>query len=158
MSNLQGHRHGDLVAHKSERTGKRLFAAIQPTRSARPAARSCGKLEKTDEVCPTSTGAAAHSKGPGNFCPNYDCPGKEKENCLPRRGALRKSTKSTRSKAAWQRMTVHREVHCFRKNERSSPTPAPYVFLPIFEHFFMWKCAKPLEYSWRETQSARIVR
>ena len=34
-----------------------------------------------------------------------------------------------------KRMTVHREVHRFRKNERPSPTPAPYVFLPIFEHF-----------------------
>ena len=33
-----------------------------------------------------------------------------------------------------KRMTVHREVHRFRKNERPSPTPAPYVFLPIFEH------------------------
>ena len=32
-----------------------------------------------------------------------------------------------------KRMTVHREVHRFRKNERPSPTPAPYVFLPIFE-------------------------
>lgn len=34
-----------------------------------------------------------------------------------------------------KRMTVHREVHRFRKNERPSPTPALYVFLPIFEHF-----------------------
>ena len=33
-----------------------------------------------------------------------------------------------------KRMTVHQGVHRFWKNERPSPTPAPYVFLPFFEH------------------------
>ena len=92
-------KHGDLVAHKSERTGKRFIRCTNyeecETSYPLPAR---GKLEKTDEVCP-DCGApmvvVTTQRGPWKLCPNYDCPGKEKKTAS-RRGA-RKSTKSTKS-------------------------------------------------------------
>ena len=95
-------KHGDLVAHKSERTGKRFIRCTNyeecQTSYPLPAR---GKLEKTDEVC-QDCGApmvvVTTQRGPWKLCPNYDCPGKEKKTAS-RRGA-RKSTKSTKSTKA----------------------------------------------------------
>ncbi len=76
-------RHGDLIAHKSEKSGKRFIRCTNyeecgvsyplPGR---------GKLEATGEVC-EHCGApimVVHTaRGPWRICVNMDCPGKEKK-------------------------------------------------------------------------------
>ena len=90
-------KHGDLIAHKSERTGKRFIRCTNyeecGTSYPLPAR---GKLERTDEVCP-DCGApfvvVTTQRGPWKLCPNYDCPGKEKKTSASRgRGAGTKRT------------------------------------------------------------------
>ena len=76
-------RHGDLVAHKSERTGKRFIrcenydeCGVSYPLPAR------GKLSATGEVC-EHCGApivvVETARGPWRICVNMDCPGKEKK-------------------------------------------------------------------------------
>ena len=76
-------RTGKLIAHKSERTGKRFIRCTNyddcgisyplPQR---------GKLEATGEECP-DCGApmviVTTARGPWKLCPNMDCPGREKK-------------------------------------------------------------------------------
>ena len=90
-------KHGDLIAHKSERTGKRFIRCTNyeecGTSYPLPAR---GKLERTDEVCP-DCGAplvvVTTQRGPWKLCPNYDCPSKEKKTSASRgRGAGTKRT------------------------------------------------------------------
>lgn len=80
-------RHGELVAHKSERSGKRFIrcsnydeCGVSYPLPAR------GKLEATGEVC-EHCGAPVvvvqTARGPWRICVNMDCPGKEKK---PARG------------------------------------------------------------------------
>ncbi len=80
-------RHGDLIAHKSEKSGKRFIrctnyddCGVSYPLPAR------GKLEATGEVC-EHCGApivvVQTARGPWRICVNMDCPGKEKK---PARG------------------------------------------------------------------------
>ena len=89
-------RHGDLVAHKSERTGKRFIrcsnydeCGVSYPLPAR------GKLSATGEVC-EHCGApivvVETARGPWRICVNMDCPGKEKK---PSRGRGRSAAKSS---------------------------------------------------------------
>ncbi len=86
-------RHGDLIAHKSEKSGKRFIrctnyddCGVSYPLPAR------GKLEATGEVC-EHCGApivvVQTARGPWRICVNMDCPGKEKK---PARGRGAKKT------------------------------------------------------------------
>lgn len=97
---------GDLVAHKSERTGKRFIRCTNyeecGTSYPLPAR---GKLERTDETCPDCGAPMVivnTQRGPWKLCPNYDCPGKEKKASARGRksGAKRTSRKKTGGKSA----------------------------------------------------------
>ena len=96
-------RHGDLIAHKSEKSGKRFIrctnyddCGVSYPLPAR------GKLSATGEVC-EHCGAPVvvveTTRGPWRICVNMDCPGKEKK---PARGkaAAKKATSATKKAAA----------------------------------------------------------
>lgn len=93
-------RHGDLIAHKSEKSGKRFIrctnyddCGVSYPLPAR------GKLEATGEVC-EHCGApivvVQTARGPWRICVNMDCPGKEKK---PARGRGAKKTTKKASAA-----------------------------------------------------------
>ena len=95
-------RHGDLIAHKSEKSGKRFIrctnyddCGVSYPLPAR------GKLSATGEVC-EHCGAPVvvveTARGPWRICVNMDCPGKEKK---PARGkaASKPGAKKTASTA-----------------------------------------------------------
>ena len=84
-------RSGRLVAHKSEKSGKRFIRCTNyeecGTSYPLPAR---GALEATGETCP-DCGAplvvVTTARGPWKLCPNMECPGREKKAAAPRRGA-----------------------------------------------------------------------
>ena len=86
-------RSGRLVAHKSEKSGKRFIRCTNydecGTSYPLPAR---GALEATGETCP-DCGApmvvVTTQRGPWKLCPNMDCPGREKKAAAPRRGGRR---------------------------------------------------------------------
>ena len=99
-------REGRLVAHKSEKSGKRFIRCTNyddcGTSYPLPAR---GKLEATGETCP-DCGApmvvVTTARGPWKLCPNMSCPGREKKEAAKatrgrgraaggRRGAKKKS-------------------------------------------------------------------
>ena len=98
-------RHGDLVAHKSERTGKRFIrcenydeCGVSYPLPAR------GKLSATGEVC-EHCGAPVvvveTARGPWRICVNMDCPGKEKKAATGRgRGGARKTSSAAKKPGA----------------------------------------------------------
>ena len=93
-------RTGSLVAHKSEKSGKRFIRCTNydecGTSYPLPAR---GKLEATDETCP-DCGApmvvVTTARGPWKLCPNMDCPGREKREAAKKAGG-RKSAGTKRS-------------------------------------------------------------
>ena len=92
-------RSGRLVAHKSEKSGKRFIRCTNyeecGTSYPLPAR---GALEATGETCP-DCGApmvvVTTARGPWKLCPNMDCPGREKKAAAPRRGARRGTRKKS---------------------------------------------------------------
>ncbi len=87
-------RHGDLIAHKSESTGKRFIRCTNyddcgmsyplPAR---------GKLEATGETCPECGAPIVvvnTARGPWQICVNMDCPTKEKKAAAGRGRARRR--------------------------------------------------------------------
>ena len=94
-------RSGRLVAHKSEKSGKRFIRCTNyeecGTSYPLPAR---GKLEATGETCP-DCGApmvvVTTARGPWKLCPNMECPGREKKAAAPRRGAGRRGGGRKRS-------------------------------------------------------------
>ena len=94
-------RHGDLVAHKSEKSGKRFIRCTNYDECGvsypLPAR---GKLEATGEVC-EHCGApivvVETARGPWRICVNMDCPSKEKK---PASGRGAKRSKVSTAKKA----------------------------------------------------------
>lgn len=96
--------HKNLVAHKSERTGKRFIrcenydeCGVSYPLPAR------GKLEATGETCP-DCGApmvvVMTARGPWKLCPNMDCPSREKkEQAKAARGGRSRGGSRSRKKA-----------------------------------------------------------
>ncbi len=91
-------RHGDLVAHKSEKTGKRFIRCTNydecgvsyplPQRGALHA------LGTTCPVCGAPEVEIETERGPWKICVNMNCPGKEKKKAAgPRRGGRRAKAK-----------------------------------------------------------------
>ena len=96
-------RHGDLIAHKSERSGKRFIRCTNYDECGvsypLPAR---GKLEATGEVCEhcgSPIVVVETARGPWRICVNMDCPGKEKKPARGR-GAKTAAKKAPAKKAA----------------------------------------------------------
>ena len=111
-------RHGDLVAHKSERTGKRFIrcsnydeCGVSYPLPAR------GKLSATGEVC-EHCGAPVvvveTARGPWRICVNMDCPGKEKK-VARGRGRGRGSAKSSSAKKPGTKKTSTKRTSSAKK-------------------------------------------
>ena len=76
-------KHGDLVAHKSERTGKRFIRCTNYDEcgTSYPLPQR-GELHATGETCPDCGAPMVEiltARGPWKICVNMDCPGKEKK-------------------------------------------------------------------------------
>lgn len=95
-------RTGELIAHKSERTGKRFIRCTNfelcDTSYPLPAR---GELHATGETCPDCGAPIVEvvtQRGPWRICVNMDCPGKEKKASSGRgrgRGRGRRRTRSS---------------------------------------------------------------
>ncbi|MCH3967735.1 MAG: DNA topoisomerase I [Atopobiaceae bacterium] len=101
-------KHGDLVAHKSERTGKRFIRCTNYDEcgTSYPLPQR-GELHATGETCPDCGAPIVEvitARGPWRICVNMDCPGKEKKAAGPRgrggRGAAKKPTAKKSTKKA----------------------------------------------------------
>ena len=95
-------RTGKLIAHKSERTGKRFIRCTNydDCGTSYPLPQS-GKLEATGEECP-DCGApmviVTTARGPWKLCPNMDCPGREKKAAAGRGRGRGTGTKAASAK------------------------------------------------------------
>lgn len=115
-------RHGDLVAHKSEKSGKRFIRCTNYDECGvsypLPAR---GKLEATGEVC-EHCGApivvVETARGPWRICVNMDCPSKEKKPASGR-GAKR-SKASTAKKATAKKPSAKKAARASAKDSASS--------------------------------------
>ena len=107
-------RHGDLIAHKSERTGKRFIrctnyddCGVSYPLPAR------GKLSATGEECP-ECGApivvVETARGPWRICVNMDCPTKEKKPARGRAAAKKAPTKKTPAKKTATKKTAAKKT------------------------------------------------
>ncbi len=100
--------HGDLIAHKSEKSGKRFIRCTNyDTCGVSYPLPQRGELHATGEVCEHCGSPIVEiitARGPWRICVNMDCPGKEKKPARGggRRGAKKGSTKkktTTKKKA-----------------------------------------------------------
>ena len=95
-------RTGKLIAHKSERTGKRFIRCTNydDCGTSYPLPQR-GKLEATGEECP-DCGApmviVTTARGPWKLCPNMDCPGREKKAAVGRGRGRGTGTKAASAK------------------------------------------------------------
>ena len=95
-------RTGKLIAHKSERTGKRFIRCTNydDCGTSYPLPQR-GKLEATGEECP-DCGApmviVTTARGPWKLCPNMDCPGREKKAAAGRARGRGTGTKAASAK------------------------------------------------------------
>ena len=116
-------RTGKLIAHKSERTGKRFIRCTNydDCGTSYPLPQR-GKLEATGEECP-DCGApmviVTTARGPWKLCPNMDCPGREKKAAAGRgRGTGTKAAsakkpaakKTTAKKSAVKKTTAKKKA------------------------------------------------
>jgi len=98
---------GQLIAHKSERTGKRFIRCsnYDECGTSYPLPQR-GKLEATGETCP-DCGAPmviVHTqRGPWKICVNMDCPGKEKKTTTRKRGSSAAKRGSSATKKTTKR-------------------------------------------------------
>lgn len=92
-----------LIAHKSEKTGKRFIRceAYETCQTSYPLPQR-GAIEATQEVCATCGAPeviVTTQRGPWRICVNMDCPAKEKtaRKTTKRTGKTSRTTKSTKS-------------------------------------------------------------
>ena len=93
-------RHGDLIAHKSERTGKRFIRCTNydDCGTSYPLPQR-GELHATGETCPDCGAPMVEvttARGPWKLCVNMDCPSKQKKAASTRgkgRGRGRRTTR-----------------------------------------------------------------
>ena len=117
-------RHGDLIAHKSEKSGKRFIrcsnyeeCGVSYPLPAR------GKLEATGEVC-EHCGAPVvvveTARGPWRICVNMDCPGKEKKE-KPARGAKGAAAKGSTAKGSTAKKAPAKKASSSKKATAKKP-------------------------------------
>ena len=107
-------RHGDLIAHKSERTGKRFIRCTNYDECGvsypLPAR---GKLSATGEECP-ECGApivvVETARGPWRICVNMDCPTKEKKPARGKAAAKKAPAKKAPAKKAATKKTTAKKT------------------------------------------------
>ena len=83
--------HGDLVAHKSERTGRRFIRCTNydVCNTSYPLPQR-GEIHATGKVCEHCGAPLVEvitQRGPWRICVNMDCPGKEKKSARGTRKA-----------------------------------------------------------------------
>ena len=84
-------RHGDLVAHKSEKTAKRFIRCTNydECKVSYPLPQR-GEIHATGETCPDCGAPIVEivtARGPWRICVNMDCPSKEKKTASGRKAA-----------------------------------------------------------------------
>ena len=115
-------RHGDLIAHKSEKSGKRFIrcANYEECGVSYPLP-ARGKLSATGEVC-EHCGAPVvvveTARGPWRICVNMDCPGKEKKPARGKAGAKKPAAKPGTKKPAAKRELLSRNPSRRRQRRR----------------------------------------
>ena len=120
-------RHGDLIAHKSERSGKRFIRCTNYDECGvsypLPAR---GKLTATDETCP-ECGApmivVETARGPWKKCVNMDCPTNERKTAARGRGSRAASGTSASGTSASARKPAARKTAA-AKTTASARKPA----------------------------------
>ena len=116
-------RHGDLIAHKSEKSGKRFIrctnyddCGVSYPLPAR------GKLEATGETCPECGAPIVvvnTARGPWRICVNMDCPTKEKK---PARGRKAATKASTTKKTTAAKKTTAKKATAAKKTTAKKST------------------------------------
>ena len=107
-------RTGKLIAHKSERTGKRFIRCTNydDCGTSYPLPQR-GKLEATGEECP-DCGApmviVTTARGPWKLCPNMDCPGREKKAAAGRGRGRGTGTKAASAKKPAAKKTAAKKA------------------------------------------------
>ena len=97
-------RHGDLVAHKSERTGKRFIR--------------CTNYEE----CGAPIVEVVTQRGPWRICVNMDCPGrKKKEDAKAARGTKRSGAKKTTAKKSAAKKTTAKKSATRKSTAKKAP-------------------------------------
>lgn len=120
---------GELVAHKSERTGKRFIRCTNyetcQTSYPLPAR---GALTATQEQCPDCEAPLVivqTARGPWKLCPNLDCPSKEKVSARGRRSSKATSGKKAGiTKAATTKAGASKKASTSRKSTSGKKTTA----------------------------------
>ena len=111
---------GKLIAHKSERTGKRFIRCTnyEECGTSYPLPQR-GKLEATGEECP-DCGApmviVTTARGPWKLCPNMDCPGREKK-AAAGRGHAAGTKKAPAKKAPAKKKAAPKKASTKKKAE-----------------------------------------
>ena len=119
-------RHGDLIAHKSERSGKRFIRCTNYDECGvsypLPAR---GKLTATDETCP-ECGApmivVETARGPWKKCVNMDCPTNERK--TPARGRGRAAAGKTTTKKAAAKKPAAKKTASKRSSTKKGSSEA----------------------------------
>ena len=120
---IRDRRHGDLIAHKSEKSGKRFIrctnyddCGVSYPLPAR------GKLEATGETCPECGAPIVvvnTARGPWRICVNMDCPTKEKK---PARGRKAATKASTTKKTSTAKKTTAKKATAAKKTTAKKST------------------------------------
>ena len=122
-------RHGDLIAHKSERSGKRFIRCTnyEECQVSYPLP-ARGKLQATGETCP-ECGApivvVETARGPWRICVNMECPSKEKKTTSRGRGAAGSKTsaaKKTTAKKTTAKKTTAKKTTAKKTAAKKSTT------------------------------------
>ena len=119
-------RHGDLIAHKSERSGKRFIRCTNYDECGvsypLPAR---GKLTAIDETCP-ECGApmivVETARGPWKKCVNMDCPTNERK--TPARGRGRAAAGKTTTKKAAAKKPAAKKTTSKRSSTKKGSSEA----------------------------------
>ena len=122
-------RHGDLVAHKSEKSGKRFIRCTNyddcGTSYPLPAR---GELHATTETCPECGAPIVEvmtARGPWRLCPNPNCPGREKRATRGRGAAAKATEKTTDKKPAAKKTAAAKKATAKKATTKKTATKKP---------------------------------
>ena len=122
-------RHGDLVAHKSEKSGKRFIRCTNyddcGTSYPLPAR---GELHATTETCPECGAPIVEvmtARGPWRLCPNPNCPGREKRATRGRGAATKATEKTTDKKPAAKKTAAAKKATAKKATTKKTATKKP---------------------------------
>ena len=107
-------REGKLIAHKSEKTGKRFIRCTnyEECGTSYPLPQR-GELHATGEVCPECGAPIVEvvtQRGPWRICVNMDCPGRKKKDAKAARGTKRSVAKKSSAKKTTARKSATKKA------------------------------------------------